>query len=88
MFHGDGLDLFHKPQPCVCRFTIRAGTVFFLLSEALTASCSLPTHSPPLPHRPGEDPGGLKLLSHLKGLHTVKLAGKQPCVDRFHIEFG
>ena len=40
----------------------------------------------PLPHRPGEDPGGVKLQYNRKGLGAVKQAEKQPHAVRFNVE--
>ena len=40
----------------------------------------------PLPHRPGEDPGGVKLQYNRKGLGAVKQTEKQPHAVRVNVE--
>ena len=57
----DGLASRHKPQFCFYPFAMRLGTLIFFVFEHFR-TYFLHTHSYPLPHRAGEDSGGLKTM--------------------------
>jgi len=75
-FHGagrsqDGLDSLHKPLFCFSPFAIPLSTLLFLLAEPLR-TYFLHMHSHPLPHRAGEDSGGLRTIkSERPGLRNT-----------------
>ena len=45
-----------------------------------------PSAIKPLPHRPGEDPGGVKLQCNRNCVDTAKQAGKEPHAVRSIVE--